>query len=213
MGAAILGAEGRTDRGLGGRIASLVARRRPPGAGLLAMLAAAACVALGAGPIIPSSAAVATGTSLLVLVLAALVDAVEHRLPNVLVACAAVPVVATLLVAGSGELARSSALGAALVAGPLLATHLVTPGGMGFGDVKAGVVLGAAMGLIDVEVAVLTLVLGLGAGAAWGIATKARSIALGPALVAGAVGSRAHRSSRRDRGRRLSGPIRKEPQR
>ena len=58
---------------------------------------------------------------------------------------------------------------------------------MGFGDVKAGAVLGAAMGLIDVELALLALVLGLGAGAAWGVATRARSIALGPSLVAGAL--------------------------
>ena len=74
-----------------------------------------------------------------------------------------------------------------VVAGPLLVTHLVTPSGMGFGDVKAGAVLGAAMGLIDVELALLALVLGLGAAAAWGIGTRARSVALGPALVAGAL--------------------------
>ena len=65
--------------------------------------------------------------------------------------------------------------------------HLITPSGMGFGDVKAGAVLGGAMGLIDVELALLALVLGLGAGAAWGLATRARSIALGPSLVAGAL--------------------------
>ena len=39
--------------------------------------------------------------------------------------------------------------GAALVGAPLLATHLVSPAGMGFGDVKAGTVLGAAVGLVD----------------------------------------------------------------
>ncbi|HEX7247806.1 MAG TPA: type II secretion system F family protein, partial [Actinomycetota bacterium] len=40
---------------------------------------------------------------------------------------------------------RSAALGAAVLGGPLLVTHLVTPAGMGFGDVKAGAVLGAAL--------------------------------------------------------------------
>ena len=133
------------------------------------------------------TAAVASGLSLLVLVLAALVDVVEHRLPNVLVLCAALPVVTALTFAGSGALLRDAVTGALVVAGPLLVVHLITPSGMGFGDVKAGAVLGAAMGLIDVELALLALVLGLGAGAAWGLARRARSIALGPSLVAGAL--------------------------
>ncbi len=58
---------------------------------------------------------------------------------------------------------------------------------MGFGDVKAGAVLGAALGLLDVQLAVFALVLGLGAGAAWGLTRHARSIPLGPALVVGAL--------------------------
>ena len=153
---------------------------------LLTLLAASACVVIIAAAV-GDPTAVISGLSLLVLVVAALVDAVEHRLPNVLVLGAALPIVVALLLAGSAELAQGAAAGAALVAGPLLVTHLVTPTGMGFGDVKAGAVLGAAMGLIDVELALLALVLGLGVAAAWGIGTRRRSIALGPALVAGAL--------------------------
>lgn len=58
---------------------------------------------------------------------------------------------------------------------------------MGFGDVKAGIVLGAAVGLIDVQVALLALVLRLAAAATWGLARRAGSIALGPGLLAGAL--------------------------
>ncbi len=183
MGGSILELEWRNEP-IGDRIAS--AWRAIGVAGrLLTVLAASACVALAL--LGDSTAVVASGLSLLVLVLAALVDVVEHRLPNVVVLCAAVPVVTALALTGSGTLLRDVLTGALVVAGPLLAVHLITPSGMGFGDVKAGAVLGAAMGLIDVELALLALVLGLGAGAAWGVATRARSIALGPSLVAGAL--------------------------
>ena len=134
-----------------------------------------------------TAVAVATGASLLALVAAALVDVAEHRLPNALVALAAAPVIVALIAAGSVELVRSAALGAAVLGGPLLVTHLVTPAGMGFGDVKAGAVLGAALGLIDVQVALLALVLGLAAAATWGLAWRSRTVAFGPGLVAGAL--------------------------
>ena len=73
------------------------------------------------------------------------------------------------------------------VGGPLLVTHLIAPRGMGFGDVKAGAVLGAALGLLAAPLAVLALVLGLLAAATFGLLRRLRTIALGPALVAGAV--------------------------
>lgn len=46
---------------------------------------------------------------------------------------------------------------------------------MGFGEVTAGIVLGAAVGLIDVQVALLTLLLGLAVAATWGLGGPARS--------------------------------------
>ena len=67
-----------------------------------------------------------------------------------------------------------------MLGGPLLLTHLVSPTGMGFGDVKAAAVLGAALGLIDPQVALLALVLGLASAAVWGLARRARSVAFGP---------------------------------
>ncbi len=60
--------------------------------------------------------------------------------------------------------------------------------GMGFGDVKAGAVLGAGAGP-DRRRAGRSWpsCSACGAAAAWGLGTRARSIALGPALVAGAL--------------------------
>jgi leader peptidase (prepilin peptidase) / N-methyltransferase len=159
--------------------------------GRVATVAAAVAATTAAAVWVPdTSAAVATGLSVLILVTAALVDAVEHRLPNVLVGAAAVPVVGALAVAwvtGATDVVVDAAVGAALVGGPLLVTHVASPTGMGFGDVKAGAVLGAALGLVNAQIAALALLLGLSGAAAWAVAGRRRSVALGPALVAGAV--------------------------
>jgi leader peptidase (prepilin peptidase) / N-methyltransferase len=155
-----------------------------------ALAGAAAGVAAAASWLPATAIAIATGLSTLVLTAAALVDAVEHRLPNALVSVAAVPVVMALALAwvsGSTAVVWSALVGAALLAGPLLVTHLVSPAGMGFGDVKAGAVLGAGLGLINAQIAVLALMLGLLGSAVWALAGRRRSIALGPGLVGGAV--------------------------
>jgi leader peptidase (prepilin peptidase)/N-methyltransferase len=149
-----------------------------------------AAIAAAAVWIPQSRAATGTAIALLALTAAALVDAVEHRLPNALVGVAAIPVlvsVAAAWVTGPNDVLRGAVIGAALLGGPLLVTHLASPSGMGFGDVKAGAVLGAALGLVNAQVAVLALLLGLSGAAGWAIAGRRRSIALGPALVAGAV--------------------------
>jgi leader peptidase (prepilin peptidase)/N-methyltransferase len=146
-----------------------------------------ACVLVAAWWAPRTPAALATGATLLVLCVAALVDAVWHRLPNTLVGTAAVPVLAAVVAAWSGSVLRSAAVGAAFLGVPLLATHLVSPGAMGFGDVKAGAVAGAALGLVAAPLALLALVLGLALGACLGLARRAAAIALGPALVAGAL--------------------------
>jgi leader peptidase (prepilin peptidase) / N-methyltransferase len=137
-----------------------------------------------------SRTALGTALALLALTAAALVDAVEHRLPNVLVGVAAIPVlvaVGAAWVNGPTDVLQGAVIGAALLGGPLFVTHLVSPSGMGFGDVKAGAVLGAALGLVNSQIAALALLLGLSGAAGWAIAGRRRSIALGPGLVAGAV--------------------------
>ena len=78
---------------------------------VLTVSASLVVVAVAAGWVPRSIVVVATGVSLLVLVVAALVDAVTHRLPNALVAVAAVPVLVTLVprVRRPGRAAPSSA--------------------------------------------------------------------------------------------------------
>jgi leader peptidase (prepilin peptidase)/N-methyltransferase len=146
-----------------------------------------ACVLVAAWWAALTPAAIATGAALVLLTVAALVDAVWHRLPNALVGAAAVPVLVAVAAAWSGSVLRSTVVGAAFLGVPLLATHLVSPAGMGFGDVKAGAVGGAALGLVAAPLALLALVLGLALGAGHGLARRAAAIALGPALVAGAL--------------------------
>jgi len=153
----------------------------------IAFAAWASCLAVSTAWLPATWRVLGAGAAIVVLVVAALVDAVEHRLPNALVAMAALPVLATVALAWSDDVGRSTLAGLAFLGGPLLLTHLVVPAGMGFGDVKAGLVLGAALGLVDAQLALLALVLGLAAGAGYGLTRRARSIPLGPFLVAGAI--------------------------
>lgn len=69
------------------------------------------------------------------------VDLRSHRLPDPLTGAGALAVLA--FAAGRGALG-SALLGAALLAGVYLAAHLAAPAGLGAGDVKLAVALGAA---------------------------------------------------------------------
>lgn len=156
-----------------------------------ATVAGAVLATAAAATWMPESRAVpATALSVLIVLVAAVVDAVERRLPNALVGAAAVPVLVALAAAwvtGPTDLVRGAVVGAAFLGGPLMLTHLASPSGMGFGDVKAGAVLGAALGLVNAQIAVLALLIGLSGAAGWAVVGRHRSIALGPGLVAGAV--------------------------
>ena len=83
-------------------------------------------------------------------------------------------------------------------AGRCWLTHLVSPAGMGFGDVKAGAVAGAALGLIDPQLAVLALVARPGRRRRVGPRPPVPHRAVRPGLVAGAL----RRARRRPPGRR-----------
>jgi leader peptidase (prepilin peptidase)/N-methyltransferase len=84
-------------------------------------------------------------------------------------------------------------LGAALFAGILFVLHLVSPSGLGFGDVKLGVLLGLYLGVEGIGLVVWALLAGslLGLLLAVPVAVRARSrraaIPFGPALAAGTV--------------------------
>lgn len=117
---------------------------------------------------------------------AALVDIREHRLPDRWVGFAGAAFAATSWIAwllGQPVDVGGATAGALTMAAPILALHLVSPGSMGFGDVKASLVLGAAVGSVDWQLALSALTLASGLGAAVGIAGRSRTIAFGPCLV------------------------------
>jgi leader peptidase (prepilin peptidase)/N-methyltransferase len=107
----------------------------------------------------------------------------------VLVAAAGLPVTAGVVVAvAAGSPAASGALaGAVVVTAPLLVTHVAAPSGLGFGDVKAGVVFGAALGLVNPVLAVAGLMIGLFVSAAWALGARRGAVPLGPGLLAGGI--------------------------
>ena len=128
-----------------------------------------------------------------------LIDAKWHRLPNALV-YPLYPLVLVGLFVGerlSGESAwLGAAVGAGLWGGVLLVIHVVSAGrGMGMGDVKLAPIVGAVLGWVGIEAAVMGLTVAFGLGGIWAVGAlvagrSARSsIAFGPfLLIGGAVG-------------------------
>jgi leader peptidase (prepilin peptidase)/N-methyltransferase len=116
---------------------------------------------------------------------AAVVDIREYRLPDRWVGFAGAVFAATTWIAWmlGQPVDIGAAAGALVMTAPILALHLVSPGSMGFGDVKASMVLGAAVGSVDWRLALMALTLASGLGAAVGIAGRRRAIAFGPCLV------------------------------
>jgi leader peptidase (prepilin peptidase)/N-methyltransferase len=154
-------------------------------ASLVVAIVVAAVVAVRLAPM--SFAVVA---ALVPLAVAARVDAVQRRLPNHLVLLSAVPVSIVCLLDPFVD--RITAFGgvvsgALVLAGPLLALHLIAPKSMGFGDVKAATALGATVGLIRPELGIWTLCLASAISAGWALARRQRDVALGPGLVLAAT--------------------------
>lgn len=121
---------------------------------------------------------------------AAIVDIRERRLPDRWVAFAVGVLAATTWAAwvfGQFIDLSSMLLAAAVMAGPILVLHLASPASMGFGDVKAAVVLGAAIGSVDWKLAVAGLMLAAGLAATIGIVGRLRTIPFGPFLVLGSA--------------------------
>jgi leader peptidase (prepilin peptidase)/N-methyltransferase len=149
------------------------------------------------------AAALALTASLVVIpvaplaVVATAVDLRWHRLPDRLTVGATVllgssVVVAAVATADAG-LVRRAVGGAALLAGLLLVVHLISPRGMGFGDVKLGVPLGLALGAASLAAVVVAVVVASVLGAMAGLVVlarhrdRARAFAFGPCLCLGAV--------------------------
>jgi leader peptidase (prepilin peptidase)/N-methyltransferase len=121
---------------------------------------------------------------------AAIVDHRERRLPDRLVALSGVVVVLALV--GAAAIGHPVAIGGVLLGActmtlPILALHLVDPSAMGFGDVKASVVLGAALGTGDWRATLIALCLASTLGTLEGIVRRRRTVAFGVHLVAGSA--------------------------
>ena len=114
------------------------------------------------------------------LLLASAIDFTEYRLPDVVVlptlAIGLLLVVILSVSEGDSGRARYAVLGAAIAFGVLLVAHLISPQGMGFGDVKFAAVLGLMVGFqagSSLEVVVLVLwvfLIGFAFGTLGGIA-------------------------------------------
>lgn len=116
-------------------------------------------------------------------------DIRQRRLPNWLTLPAAVVVPAVAAGAGRGLAALA---GAAALSGVYLLVHLIAPAGLGAGDVKLAVALGALTGAFGADVWWLAAVAAPLLTAVWGlVAVKAgggRTVPHGPSMcVASAV--------------------------
>ena len=160
-------------------------RARPLGAGFAALLGGAvlARYGLGAAGLI---AAITTG----VLVVLSLIDAESHRLPNRIVLPSAALVLAARLATEPEH--WQAWLGASLGAfACFLVLALIVPAGLGMGDVKLMLLLGAALGAAVVP----ALLLGVLAGGIAGVvvlvregrSARRKAIPYGPFLAFGAI--------------------------
>jgi leader peptidase (prepilin peptidase)/N-methyltransferase len=129
----------------------------------------------------------ASALAVVLLVSAAMIDAVEQRLPNQIIVAAALALAIGLALSSSSVLASNVVLGVVVLAGPLLLMHLAAPRSMGFGDVKLAMVLGAAVGAVHWQLALVTIALAAGASATVALLRRMAEIAFGPGLVGAAA--------------------------
>ena len=154
-------------------------------AGASAALALAALLRFG----LTGQGALVAATFVVLVVLSA-VDLRERRLPNAIVLPAtAATFLAQALIAD--ERLAEYALGAALAGGALLIAALMNPGGLGMGDVKLALLLGALLGssVLPALMVGFLLIVPVSAVLFWrhGAAARRATVPLGPFLATGAV--------------------------
>ena len=133
---------------------------------------------------------VASGLAVLALIPAMLIDLAEQRIPDrwIMVAAGSFGFAIALSTAlGQSVSTPSIIAGAAAMMLPILFLHLISPAAMGFGDVKAAIVLGSALGLVNWQLALVGLTLAAGTGATIGTMRRSRMIAFGPYLLVGTL--------------------------
>lgn len=132
------------------------------------------------------------------LVAVAVIDLEHYIVPNRIVVwtlLASTPLLAVAaLLGGDWDSLRTALLGALGAGAGLLLVNLVSPRGMGMGDVKLAVVLGLFLGWLDLAHVVLGLFLGFLVGAMGGLVlialrlrTRSDHVPFAPFLAAGAA--------------------------
>jgi leader peptidase (prepilin peptidase)/N-methyltransferase len=115
-------------------------------------------------------------------------DVRQRRLPNALTLPGAAAVLAVAMVTGRGLPALAGAAALALL---YLGVHVVTPAGMGAGDVKLAIGVGALTGSFGVDVWVLAALGAPMLTAAWAVAVafrrRAATVPHGPSMCAAAA--------------------------
>ncbi|WP_058046018.1 prepilin peptidase [Streptomyces roseifaciens] len=125
------------------------------------------------------------------------VDATVHRLPDILTlplaGAALVLLGAASLAPGHGGSWTGAVTGALALAGVYFVLFLIHPNGMGFGDVKLALVVGATLGWYGWAVLFVGFFLGISLGAAYGIglmvlrrAGRKSAMPFGPFMLIGA---------------------------
>lgn len=158
-----------------------------------AVLFAAAAVRLGADWALPAFLVFFAA-----LLAVTVIDLEHYIVPNRIVAATlvvSVPLLAgAALIGGDWAPLRSALLGALLAGAGLLVINLISPRGMGMGDVKLAVVLGLFLGWLDLAHVLLGLFLGFLLGAVGGVAlialglrSRADHVPFAPFLAGGAV--------------------------
>jgi hypothetical protein len=145
-----------------------------------AVAAAVTSVLLAVVTHLPVPAQVGLAMAGVAIAAAALVDVVEHRLPNALVAAAAVSPFIGAVAALDGHSAARSCLGAVIAGGAMLTVRLAR--GVGMGDVKMSAAVGAGAGALSPMLAAVAIAVTALAAAVWGVASGRRALPLGPAL-------------------------------
>ena len=174
------------------RVGPYLARRRLM-APLLALVAAAVALRTGVHPEVAAHVVAAVG-----LVVLSVIDLDLFLLPKRLVYPVLLSTFALLVVAaiasGDGSTLRRAVLAGFAAWGALLVMHLVSPGGMGFGDVRLASLIGLDLGWIGSKQVMLGIFAGFLLAAVVGIALLATrkagrrdAVPFGPFLAAGTL--------------------------
>jgi len=140
----------------------------------------------------------AYGVFVVAAIIISIVDLAERRIPNyvVLPASGAVLVLlaASALLDGEWSRVLGAAIGAAALFGLYFALALISPRGMGMGDVKLALLVGAVTGYLGLSGWLIGMLAGFVIGAVVsliglliGRATRSTLIPFGPSMVAGAL--------------------------